>query len=411
MAPLLLPRFLFRTTLLDACPETSGLLNFPYVHCRLHDLVLAYARERAMADGDPAELRVELNRAFGAQLALTDAAYTAMHGPQERALTGGTARWTPMDAPPQITGSATEWFVARLPRISQMVQRAAEAGLYEACWELAVAPQTALEAGGYFDLWHTTHAHALAAVGISYGEAALLHSLGYRALVLRDYREAETHLCRSAEIFSRLGDTEGQAAVMALISDACRIQGDPTAAKAACERGFALRPANRRTCANLWLNLGRAQTHLDELTSAKESLRRALMLYEQSDDRRGQAEAHCDLARIFVREADLVAATSAFGSAFQQAQAVGDTLGMAYILTDLGEAHARLGTAENAHPLLIKAAELAQQANNAYVQSRARQALAELVPRERPDTAHAALAPVPTANMESGCDPFPGSGG
>ncbi|MGP4004049.1 BTAD domain-containing putative transcriptional regulator [Streptomyces sp. 8N706] len=367
----------------------------PYVHCRLHDLVLAYARERAMTDGDPAELRVELNRAFGAQLALTDAAYAAMHGPQERALIGGTARWTPADAPPRITGSATEWFAARLSHISQMVQRAAEAGLYEACWELAVAPQTALEAGGYFDLWHTTHARALAAVSISYGEAALLHSLGYRALVLRNYREAETHLGRSAEIFSRLGDTEGQAAIMVLISDACRIQGDPTAARAACERGFALRPANRRTRANLWLNLGRAQTHLDELAQAKESLRRSLTIYEQSDDRRGQAEAHCDLARIFVREADLGAAASAFGSAFQLAQAVGDTLGMAYILTDLGEAHARLGTAENAYPLLNEAAKLAQQANNAYVQNRARQTLAELVPRERTDTAHAALAPRP----------------
>ncbi|MGW4563221.1 BTAD domain-containing putative transcriptional regulator [Streptomyces sp. NPDC004561] len=367
----------------------------PYVHCRLHDLVLAYARERATTDGDPAELRVELNRAFGAQLALTDVAYAAMHGPQERALIGGTARWTPADAPPRITGSATEWFVARLSDISQMVQRAAEAGLYEACWELAVAPQTALEAGGYFDLWHTTHARALAAVGISYGEAALLHSLGYRALVLRNYREAETHLGRSAEIFSRLGDTEGQAAVMVLISDACRIQGDPTAARAACERGFALQPANRRTRANLWLNLGRAQTHLDELAQAKESLRHSLTLYEQSDDLRGQAEAHCDLARIFVREADLGAAASAFGSAFQLAQAVGDTLGMAYILTDLGEAHARLGTAENAYPLLNEAARLAQQANNAYVQNRARQTLAELVPRERTDTTHAALAPRP----------------
>jgi tetratricopeptide (TPR) repeat protein len=354
---------------------------------------LAYARERAVTDGDPAELRVELNRAFGAQLALTDAAYAAMHGPEERALIGGTDRWTPADAPPRITGSATEWFVARLSHISQMVQRAAEAGLYEACWELAIAPQTALEAGGYFDLWHATHARALASVGISYGEAVLLHSLGYRALVLRNYHEAETHLGRSAEIFSRLGDPEGQAAAMVLISDARRIHGDPTAARAACERGFALRPVNKRTCANLWLNLGRAQTHLGELAQAKESLRRSLTIYEQSDDRRGQAEAHCDLARIFVREADLDAAASAFDSAFQLAQAVGDTLGMAYILTDLGEAHARLGTAENAYPLLNEAAKFAQRANNAYVRNRARQTLAELAPRERTDTVHAVAHP------------------
>ncbi|MFJ8487852.1 BTAD domain-containing putative transcriptional regulator [Streptomyces sp. NPDC094038] len=365
----------------------------PYVHCLLHDLVLAYARERATTDGDPAELRAELNRAFGAQLALTDAAYAAIHGPQQRALNGGTARWTPVDVPASITGSATEWFVTRLSHLSQMVQRAAEADLHEACWELAVAPQTALEAGGYFDLWHTTHTHALASVGISYGEAVLLHSLGYRALVLRDYLDAETHLRRSAEIFSRLGDTEGQAAVMVLISDTCRIQGDPTAARTACERGFALRPANRRTLANLWLNLGRSQTHLGELTQATESLRRSLALYEQSADRRGQAEAHCDLARIFVRQADLDAASAAFGSAFQQAKAIGDTLGMAYILTDLGEAHARLGTAEQAYPLLLEAAELAQQANNAYVQNRARQVLAELMPGERSAGVHTALAP------------------
>ncbi|MGK5627722.1 BTAD domain-containing putative transcriptional regulator [Streptomyces sp. URMC 123] len=372
------------TSLLDELAATHLLTvtgTVPYIHCRVHDLVLAYARERATTDGDLAELRTGLNRALGARLALADTAYVAMHGPHQRALAGSTVRWTPADSVLRIAGSATDWFTARLPEISQMVQRSAEVCLYEACWELAVAPQTAMEAGGYFDLWLTTHMRALSAVrsaGIEYGEAVLLHSLGYRALVLRDHLEAETHLRQSAEIFSRLGDSEGQAVVMILLSDACRLRGDLTAAQAACEEGFALRPTNKRARAGLWLNLGRAQTHGGELARATESLRQSLDLFEQSDDLRGQAEAHCDLARIYVREANLAAAAAAFSSAFQRAQAVGDTLGMAYILTDLGEAHAQLDSAENAYPLLLEAEELAQQANNMYVRRRARQALAKL---------------------------------
>ncbi|WP_161624884.1 AfsR/SARP family transcriptional regulator [Streptomyces spectabilis] len=372
------------TTLLDELAATHLLTvtgTVPYIYCRVHDLVLAYARERATTDGDPAELRAGLDRAFGTRLALADTAYAAMHGPQQRALVGSTARWTPADSPLRITGSATEWFTARLPHIPQMVQRAAEVCLYEACWELAVAPQTAMEAGGYFDLWLTTHTNALTAVravGVDYGEAVLLHSLGYRALVLKDHQEAEIHLHRSAEIFSHLGDNEGQAATMVLISDACRLRGDLAAARTACERGFALRPTNKRVRAGLWLNLGRAQTYGDELAQATESLDQSLTLYEQCDDLRGQAEAHCDLARVFVREANLVASTASFGSALQLAEAVGDTLGMAYILADLGEAHSDLGSPEDAYPLLIKAADLAQKANNTHVKSRARQALAKL---------------------------------
>lgn len=372
------------TTLLDELAATHLLTvtgTVPYLHCRVHDLVLAYARERAAADGGPDELRAALNRAFGARLALADTAYAAMHGPQQRALVGSTARWTPADSPLRIAGSATEWFTARLPHISQMVQRAAEVGLCEACWELAVAPQTAMEAGGYFDLWLTTHANALAAVravGADYGEAALLHSLGYRAVVLRDYLEAETHLRRSSEIFGGLCDTEGQAAVMVLISEACRLRGDLAAAQATCERGLALGMTNKRTQASLWQGLGRAQTHRDELTQATRALRHSLALFEQSGDLRGQAEAHCDLARIFVREGHLEAAAPAFGSALQRAESLGDTLGMAYILTDLGEAHARLGSAESAYTLLVKAADLAQQANNSHVRTRAERALAEL---------------------------------
>jgi hypothetical protein len=77
----------------------------------------------------------------------------------------------------------------------------------------------------------------------------------------------------------------------------------------------------------------------------------------------------------------LTAAASAFGSAFRLARTVEDTLGMAYILTDLGAAHATLGSAENAYPLLYEAANLAEQSNNAHVQGRARQVLEELTRR------------------------------
>lgn len=85
----------------------------------------------------------------------------------------------------------------------------------------------------------------------------------------------------------------------------------------------------------------------------------------------------------------------------------GDTLGMAYMLTDLDEAHARLGAAENAYPLLIEAAELAQQANNAHVQSCARQALAEIVRASTPTPLTRRSHPVPTANTDSASDPLP----
>ncbi|MFC5187220.1 AfsR/SARP family transcriptional regulator [Actinomadura harenae] len=353
----------------------------PNFHGRIHDLVLAYARERALSDGDPDDLLAALNRALGAQLALMDAAYATMHGPLERALAGSTPRWSPNDASMEIDGSAAEWFASRLPHIAQMVQRAAEVGLGEGCWELAAAPQAGLETAGYFDLWHRSHTIALAAVrkaDIPEGEATLLHSLGYRALVLRNYVEAGNYLRHSAKLFSNLGHIEGQAAAMVLLSGAHRLRGDHLAAQLACKRGFALKPANERTLGELWMDLGRCQTFLNQPAEATEALRQSLDLFERSKDMCGQAKVHYDLAQNFVRRADLEAAASAFRSALRIAATIGDTLGMAYILTGLGETHARLCNSDDAYPLLFEAMDLAEQANNLHVQSRALRAVADL---------------------------------
>lgn len=108
--------------LVDAQLATiSGIDATGQARYRFHDLVRLYARERAEAEEDPAELLLATSRAFGAWLWLAEqamehvhgACYAVLHGPApRRALPGDIAESLLRDPSPGSTPNGPRWPVS-----------------------------------------------------------------------------------------------------------------------------------------------------------------------------------------------------------------------------------------------------------------------------------------------------------
>jgi hypothetical protein len=179
-------------------------------HC--HDIILAYARERADSEEPKEQQWASVERVMGALLAQTDAAYATIHG---RPPPYATAARRPVE-PQMSVRSGREWLASNLCIINQAVRRCAEYGLDTHCWELAIAPLPLFESGGYNDEWLDGHEVALEAVhrsGDLRGQAMLWYSLGHRAALRAEHEEAMTLLERGQVLFERIEDVYGQGLV------------------------------------------------------------------------------------------------------------------------------------------------------------------------------------------------------
>ncbi|MCP2338094.1 AfsR/SARP family transcriptional regulator [Actinomadura rupiterrae] len=190
----------------------------------VHDLVRAFSWERLEQEESEVERAKALERAVGAALAVTDAAHAMLYGRRHASLRGEAPRWQPQDSTPalHVTRPAQGWLASRLPLLTALATRAAEYHLSEACWELAVAPLPLFETGDYFPEWATLLDGAMDCVrrdGNVRGEAALTLSLAFRAQLVGDGVAEERLLRDAANLFHRLGDTEGEGLVAWLRGD------------------------------------------------------------------------------------------------------------------------------------------------------------------------------------------------
>ncbi|WP_327583560.1 NB-ARC domain-containing protein [Nonomuraea sp. NBC_00507] len=174
-----------------------------------HDIILAYARERADAEESQDQQRAAVERVMGTLLTQTDAAYASIHGRQPP-YASAARRPIGSHVPAQL---GREWLAANLCTINQAIRCCAEYGLAEHCWELAISLLPLFESGGYNDEWLGGHEVALEAVhrsGDQRGQAMLWYSLGHRATLRGAHEEAMTLLKRAQALFERIEDLHGQ---------------------------------------------------------------------------------------------------------------------------------------------------------------------------------------------------------
>ncbi|PRX69608.1 DNA-binding SARP family transcriptional activator [Nonomuraea fuscirosea] len=182
---------------------------------RFHDLIRAYARERAEAEETPEQREEALIRAFGALLALTGFVFRAQTGYDE--LTRGDApRWRPGEVTGAFPPAADplSLLAAEGPALLAAIGQAADLGLDEICWELALGTETLFQARRSLDRWENAYGPALAlteTAGNKRGQAALLASLAGVHFMRRRFDLAEDCCTRAVRLFQEIGDRMGEA--------------------------------------------------------------------------------------------------------------------------------------------------------------------------------------------------------
>lgn len=193
---------------------------------RLHDLIRCYATE--IVAGEPAQQRREaLSRMLGTLLALARQAASRL--PRVfGTLPSPTGEEEPESTVVSTSTDPLDWFVVERRTLLNAVCLAAENGLDDLAWRLAVTAVPFFDLRGRYDDWQRTHEIALTAVRAAAnpaGEALLLRGLGQVHLYRGEFTDAERRMRESAEGHRRIGDRWGEAIAVAGLGTAARVRG------------------------------------------------------------------------------------------------------------------------------------------------------------------------------------------
>ncbi|NEB37935.1 BTAD domain-containing putative transcriptional regulator [Streptomyces sp. SID14515] len=177
-----------------------------------HDLIRAYARERAEAEESAAARDGSVVRVLGALLAFTDIADRDHMG--QNMFQQDADRWRPARVEAGLPPSVPPMELLDAERTSLVagVRQAAELGQDELCWELAVGAHALFETERYFDDWQECYETAMGlarAAGHLRGRARLLISMAGLLYTRRRYGPAEESNTEAMGLFERIGDRRG----------------------------------------------------------------------------------------------------------------------------------------------------------------------------------------------------------
>ncbi|MFC9477919.1 AfsR/SARP family transcriptional regulator [Streptomyces griseus] len=193
-------------------PDASGTPYGGQARYAFHDLIRAYARERAEAE-ETAEARDgSVVRVLGALLAFTDIADRDHMG--QNMFQQDAERWEPARVEAGLPPSVPPMELLHAERASLVagVRQAAELGRDELCWELAVGGHALFETERYFDDWQECYDTAMGlarAAGNLRGRARLLISMAGLLYTRRRYGPAEESNTEAMGLFERIGDRRG----------------------------------------------------------------------------------------------------------------------------------------------------------------------------------------------------------
>ena len=121
---------------------------------RFHDLIRLFAKEQLAVHESPATQLASVERVAGGWLAIAEQAHQRLYGGDFTVLHGNGRRWQP-HAPylDQVLQDPLGWLESERPNICAAVLQAADAGLDELCWDLAMTLVTLFETRSYLDEW------------------------------------------------------------------------------------------------------------------------------------------------------------------------------------------------------------------------------------------------------------------
>lgn len=324
----------------------------------LHAIIRLFAREELASSEEPAARRGALERVLGGWLALAEQKRRELYGTDNSVLRGTARRWeAPDDGIERTPVDPMRWFEAEGEHLMAAVSQAAEEGLDELCWDLAVSMTTLFEGGGYAEEWRRTHERALELVretGNRRGEAVLLCSLGSLYISRRQPATVHAVLGQAHRIFEELGDLHGQAMTRRNLGVIMTMEGErDTAAEhlVAALNGFR-EVGDVLNQAYMLSKQARLSSDAGEFQRATDQLTEALEICRDVGCRRVEAQVLWGLGENLMRqrrfdEADLVLST-----VLELVRALHDVEGEGIVLHHLGVVRGKLGRREEARQLL-----------------------------------------------------------
>jgi tetratricopeptide (TPR) repeat protein/transcriptional regulator with XRE-family HTH domain len=323
--------------------DAAGQLRY-----RFHDLLRAYARERAAAEDPSHDQDGALARAWGGWLALAEVADRRLPSPTVGVVHGAAPRWpsTARDGDGGAAGPAPAdplaWFEAERVALVAAVAQAANRGMEEFAWDLAGLLLGFLSARNHLDDWRWTHEVALAAaeqVGNRRGQAYMLRGLGQFHIECDDLQAASTRLEQALALFDKLDDPYGWAHTLITRGYVDRLRGRPERALDCFQRALeALTTCGDRLGqAYARWNFGLTHREQGRLTDARVNLEQALHGFRAEGNRHFEAWVLRSRGLLHQDEGQPEPARACFQEALRLLTSLGDRFGQALLLQGLGE--------------------------------------------------------------------------
>jgi tetratricopeptide (TPR) repeat protein len=311
-----------------------------------HDLVRAYATNRADDEAPPSERRAALTRLFDHYLATAAAAMDTLH-PAEVHL---RPRIPPVTTPtPALTEAdvARTWLDTERPNLVAAAVHTATGGWPAHTIRLSTVLFRYLD-GGHFADALAIHGHAHRAAQQTddpTGQAHASLGLGAAHMQMGNYTATAHHLEQALTLFRQTGDHGGQARVL---NNLGRIEQRLSRYELAIDRYQQAQDLHRQTGdlagqARALYNRGNVEVLLGRFHHAADLEKQALALFQQAGDRTGEASALNTLGEAEVRLGHIDSAAGHLQQGLALCRELGHRDGEAWTLEVLGALHARAG--------------------------------------------------------------------
>ncbi|MET0236740.1 MAG: BTAD domain-containing putative transcriptional regulator [Kibdelosporangium sp.] len=330
----------------------------------IHDIIRLFAKE-LLADHQEEEAgTTALARVLAGWLAQAERAHRKIYGGDFTVLRGSAPRlWLNGGHMGGVIEDPLAWLETERQNLCLAVGQAADRGLSELSWELAVSLVTLFEAHSYFDDWQQTHLRALRAVraeGNRRGEAALLCSLASLHLSRNRLAPARSVLPRALELFEELGDTHGRAMALRNLSLLYYLDGDTARSADACRLaldGFR-RAGDLVGHAHVLGQVARIDLDAGRYESAVDRLNTALAICREVNVPRVEAQTRHRLGEVLFRQRRYEQAKLVMGDVLTVVRSDNDLAGEGYALHTLGLICSEMGEKAESERLLRAAIDV-----------------------------------------------------
>ena len=318
---------------------------------RFHDLLKAYAAERAVAQEGPGTRDAAVRRVLSWYLH-TAVAMARVLSPHRELIAPEQVEPGTVPLAFSTVEAALDWGEQERTNLVAATRLAAAAGLHDLAWQLPVAAYSFFYRRTYWEEWLVSHDVALDSVrqiGDRRGEASVLSNIGM-AYARRRMEEGVTYFQQTLDIRREIGDRRGEAQAANNAAYANLLLGRFDEALDQLRLALSVqREVGHRYGEGIALNnLGEAYIELGRPAEAVEWFGQALAVYRELGARPVEADTLSNLGTANANLGRLDEALGYLRQAEETHHEVGDRYGEAVDLKQLGEVHRRAGSARAA---------------------------------------------------------------